>query len=170
MNRFFDYSDLPRIILEAVVIFCFGTLVGLTLQHQLVSDLLSGKLTAPAVSKSATSPEPASYPQPLPFAELQPQLQQGALLLDARIDELYREGHIPGSLSRPLAEVDRWLPRFRQHYPLNTPIITYCNGYGCPDSFDLAVRLLEQGYEKVMVFEGGFPEWRDAGLPVQTEE
>jgi rhodanese-related sulfurtransferase len=45
-------------------------------------------------------------------------------------------------------------------------LVIYCNGYGCPDSFDLGLRLIEAGYRDVRVFEGGLPEWRDAGLPV----
>jgi rhodanese-related sulfurtransferase len=51
--------------------------------------------------------------------------------------------------------------------PEDRPLITYCNGYGCPDSYDLAVLLLEAGYRRVWVFEGGFPAWRDAGLPAK---
>jgi rhodanese-related sulfurtransferase len=47
--------------------------------------------------------------------------------------------------------------------------VTYCSGFGCPDSFDLGMRLIETGYRDVRVFEGGYPEWRDAGLAVAGE-
>jgi len=48
-------------------------------------------------------------------------------------------------------------------------LMLYCSGFGCPDSFDLGERLLAEGYLDVRVYEGGFPEWRDAGLPVEKE-
>jgi 3-mercaptopyruvate sulfurtransferase SseA len=31
------------------------------------------------------------------------------------------------------------------------------------------MRLIETGYRDVRVFEGGYPEWRDAGLAVAGE-
>ena len=44
--------------------------------------------------------------------------------------------------------------------------IIYCNGYECSLSLDLADYLYnEKLFEKVLVFEGGWPEWRDAGYP-----
>jgi 3-mercaptopyruvate sulfurtransferase SseA len=49
-------------------------------------------------------------------------------------------------------------------------LVLYCSGYGCPDSFDLGIILLAEGYRDVRVFEGGFPEWADAGLPVERGE
>jgi len=45
-------------------------------------------------------------------------------------------------------------------------LILYCTGFGCPDSFDLGVILLQQGYQEVRVYEGGYPEWRDQGRPI----
>jgi rhodanese-related sulfurtransferase len=33
---------------------------------------------------------------------------------------------------------------------------------------DLAKLLMQAGYTAVYVYEGGFPEWRDAGYPVAT--
>jgi len=168
MNKFLDYSDLPRIIVEAIVILSFSVLVGLSLHHQLVRDVLDGKLTtAPTPPAARDDGEAMRYPEPVDLQTVQALSTADALLVDARISELYREGHLPKSISLPLDEVDSLLPGFRDLHPVDTPLITYCNGYGCPDSFDLAVRLLKTGYHKVMVFEGGYPEWESAGLPVE---
>jgi rhodanese-related sulfurtransferase len=167
MNRFFDYSDLLRILLEAVVIVCFSTLVGLSIHFQLVRDVLTGQLVVPPTSRAADSElAPSSYPEPVDLQTVRDNAAAGALLVDARIEELYLEGHLAGSVSLPLDEIDSRLPEFRRLHPPQTPLIVYCNGYGCPDSFDLAVRLLQAGYLKVMVFEGGYPEWQAAGLPI----
>jgi rhodanese-related sulfurtransferase len=168
MNSFLDYSELPRIILEAVVILCFSILVGLSINFQLVRDVLTGKLVAPATSPSAASGLlPVSYPEPVDLQTVRKKAAAGTLLVDARIEELYLEGHLAGSVSLPLGEIDSRLPVFQQQYPPRTPLIIYCNGYGCPDSFDLGVRLLSAGYLKVMVYEGGYPEWQAAGQPIE---
>ncbi len=60
------------------------------------------------------------------------------------------------------------MPEFQRTIPAGRTLITFCSGYGCPDSFDLAVLLQQAGYRDVRVFEGGFPQWRDAGLPVEA--
>ncbi len=101
--------------------------------------------------------------------EVQQVLAEGAMLIDARSPELYLDGHIAGAVSLPLLEIDSVLPAFLGQVPKDRVMITYCSGFGCPDSFDLGLLLLENGYRDVRVFEGGYPEWRDAGLPV-TEQ
>jgi len=168
MNKLFDYSDLPRILIEAGIILAVGVLLGLTLHADLVGRVLRGEVARPA--PAATRPAAEHYPEPVDLKTVQQQLAAGAQLVDARISELHREGHLPGSVSLPLDEYPARRDAFRSQVPANRPLITYCNGYGCPDSYDLAVRLLADGYTRVMVFEGGFPEWQDAGLPVVTGE
>ena len=32
----------------------------------------------------------------------------------------------------------------------------------------LAILLLAEGYQDVSIFEGGYPQWRDADKPVET--
>ena len=141
-----------------------GVLIGLSVNYRLVLDAFAGRIEPPAQAASGAR---QSTPVPIDLAGVKAERQNGALLVDARIPELYAEGHLPGAVSLPLAEFDRQLPAFREQVPEDRPLITYCNGYGCPDSYDLAVQLLEAGYRRVWVFEGGFPAWQDAGLPVQ---
>ncbi len=108
-----------------------------------------------------------NYPAPALLAEVRTLLAAGALAVDARAPELYGAGHLPGAFSLPLADLDAELSGFRQQVPADRVVVTYCSGYGCPDSFDLALRLVQAGYRRVRVFEGGFPQWQDAGLPVE---
>lgn len=93
--------------------------------------------------------------------------QQGALLVDARSLEDYGQGHLPTAVSLPLEDVEQRLPGFKGEVAVERPLIVYCNGYACPDSFDLAILLLKEGFADVSVFEGGYPEWQDAGLPIE---
>jgi rhodanese-related sulfurtransferase/DNA-binding MarR family transcriptional regulator len=85
------------------------------------------------------------------------------VLLDVRPEPEYRAGHIAGARSAPLAELSSLLavlPRRRQ-------IVAYCRGPYCVYADD-AVRLLRARGLKARRLEVGFPEWRRAGLPVET--
>jgi rhodanese-related sulfurtransferase len=159
--------ELRRILLEACVILILGMVVGLSFNYRLVLDVFSGRLVAPA-PQSADQPS-ERYPVPVDLRGLQQQLGQGAILVDARAFDIYAEGHLQGARSLPLGEFAERLAEFRAAVPLESTLILYCSGYGCPDSFDLGMLLLKEGYQDVQVFEGGFPEWRDAGLPVEKE-
>lgn len=158
-------KPLQRILLDAVMIAALGATIGLAVNHRLVADAFAGRLAAPAPLTAAPAGA-AKLPQPVLLAEVRDLAGSGAVLVDARDGVPYAEGHLPGALSLPLGEVEARLAGFRQQAGVEKTLVVYCNGYGCPDSFDLGVRLLKEGYRDVRVFEGGFPEWRDAGLPV----
>ena len=147
---------------QAVLIALLGVLAGLAINHRLVLDAFSGRLAAAPPVSAPT----ARLPQPALLAEVRELVAAGALPVDARDATLYADGHLPGAYSLALGEVDTGLDGFRRSVDVGRTLVVYCNGYGCPDSFDLGVRLLEAGYRDVRVFEGGFPEWRDAGLAV----
>jgi rhodanese-related sulfurtransferase len=157
--------DNKRIFLEACVLVAFGALFGLTMHYQLVIDAFSGRLVPPTVAvQNETAPQ--ALPMPVLLDEVQQLRDTGALLVDARSPELYAAGHIEGAVSLPLITVDSALDDFLAEFDKDRVMIVYCSGFGCPDSFDLGVFLIEAGYTDVRVFEGGFPEWRDRGLPV----
>jgi rhodanese-related sulfurtransferase len=162
------FDDLKRICLEACVLIAFGALFGLTLNHQLVMDAFSGRLVPP--QRPALEEKGAlTLPVPVLIEEVQHLVSSGGLVVDARSPEIFAMGHIDGAVSLPVDELDSALPQFLDHVSRDRVIITYCSGFGCPDSFDLGVRLIEAGFLDVRVFEGGYPEWRDAGLPVSGE-
>jgi rhodanese-related sulfurtransferase len=85
------------------------------------------------------------------------------VVLDVRPEEEYRAGHIPGALSVPVDALEAAL----QTLPKDREIVAYCRGPYCVFS-DEAVKLLEaRGYRARRLMEG-FPEWRAAGLPVES--
>ncbi len=157
-------AEFQRIVLEAVIIAALGAALGLSFHYRLIVDAFA----AGGPAATAATPVHERYPVPVALAEVQTLLAGGALAVDARIPELYREGHLPAAVSLPLAESEALLPTFRKNVAASRTLIAYCSGYGCPDSFDLAVLLLRAGYLDVRVFEGGLPQWRDAGLPVEA--
>jgi len=85
-----------------------------------------------------------------------------ALLMDARPRSKYLAGTIPGSLYMHDAEIDK----LRGRLPIDkmTPIITFCEGYDCAKSHNLARKLEALGYTKISVFAAGYPGWKEAGL------
>jgi rhodanese-related sulfurtransferase len=96
--------------------------------------------------------------------ELRRRLARGdVVVLDVRPEPEYEAGHIPGAQSVPLdalASLAPKLPRRRQ-------IVAYCRGPYCVYADD-AVRALRARGLKARRLDVGFPEWRRAGLPVET--
>ena len=96
--------------------------------------------------------------------ELQERLARGdVVVLDVRPEPEYRAGHIPGSRSVPLAALASLAPTL----PRRRQIVAYCRGPYCVYADD-AVRLLRARGLKARRLDVGFPEWRRAGLPVET--
>jgi rhodanese-related sulfurtransferase len=97
-------------------------------------------------------------------SELVDRLARGSVVvLDVRPKSEFRAGHIAGARSAPLAvldEVASTLPRRRE-------IIAYCRGPYCVYADD-AVRLLRGRGLDARRLDVGYPEWRRAGLPVET--
>lgn len=163
-----------RILLEALILTAFALAVGLSINYPLVMNAFSGKtVAAPAKQQQSveTSVTDSGGMQVLPglveLDEIDEMLADGALLVDARHIDDYKAGHLEGAISLPLGEFKSLLNNFSQQVPKDRELILYCNGFGCPDSFDLGTLLIAAGYQQVLVYEGGFPEWRDAGRPLQ---
>lgn len=154
----------------AALIVLLAVVIGLSVHWPMLGKVFRGESlsTAPAALQSSDSATASvTVPEPVDLADIRPMVDAGALLIDARHRDDYSEGHLPGALSLPLGEISLLLADFTQQVPLSTPLILYCSGFDCPDSFDLALQLIEAGYTRVSVFEGGVPQWRDAGLPLE---
>ena len=96
--------------------------------------------------------------------ELQKRLARGdVVVLDVRPEPEYRAGHIPGAQSVPLDALALLAPKL----PRRRQIVAYCRGPYCVYADD-AVRLLQARGFKARRLDVGFPEWRRAGLPVET--
>lgn len=85
-----------------------------------------------------------------------------AVLMDARPYAKYMAGTIPGALYMSDEEVDKLKGRLPADKM--TPIVAFCEGYSCAKSHNLAKKLQEFGYQKMSVYAGGYPEWKEAGL------
>jgi rhodanese-related sulfurtransferase/predicted transcriptional regulator len=84
-------------------------------------------------------------------------------VLDVRPDDEFALGHLPGALNIPLAELERRLGEL----PKGREVIAYCRGPYCVLSFEAVAALRNLGY-RVRRLEDGYPEWKAAGLPVES--
>jgi rhodanese-related sulfurtransferase/DNA-binding transcriptional ArsR family regulator len=100
----------------------------------------------------------------LSAAELEQRLARDqVVLLDVRPEPEYRAGHIAGARSAPLDELPFLLPKL----PRRREVVAYCRGPYCVYADD-AVRLLRARGVRARRLDVGYPEWRRAGLPVET--
>ncbi len=83
------------------------------------------------------------------------------VILDVRPAEEFFAGHIAGAVSVPLPELERRIGEL----PRNKKIIAYCRGPYCVLAAE-AVRALRRRGREAARLRDGYPEWRDAGLPV----
>ena len=89
------------------------------------------------------------------------------VFLDARRTAAYREGHV--GRARPFSvwesDVDDKVRAFfaEGHEP-SAPIVVYCSGGDCEDSHMLAQKLFLAGFDNVLVYKDGFPDWQKRGL------
>ena len=90
-----------------------------------------------------------------------------ALFVDARSQNDYDNGHIPGAVSLPVGRFEERIESFLNRYPAEQPIVTYCSGRTCEDSHNLAQFLSDVGFTNVRVFIDGFPGWEAEGYPIE---
>ena len=102
--------------------------------------------------------------EPLRGAELAARLRSGTvLLLDVQPEEELQAGHIAGAVSVPLDRLAKELRRL----PRDREIVAYCRGPYCVLA-DRAVEILRAKGRQARRFADGFPEWRAAGLSVES--
>ncbi len=171
MSSFHLDTTFKRILLEALILVTVALAIGLSVNYQMVMNAFNRKAIIQAKPPVAT-PDVAGpvvaqrLPNPVELDEIEDMLAEGALLVDARNIDDYKAGHLEGAISLPLGEINTKIDSFRQRVNKEQALILYCNGFGCPDSFELGKILLAAGYQDVSVYEGGYPEWRDQGRAV----
>src|SRR3982074_2153976 len=99
------------------------------------------------------------------IAELRRLVDEGTvILLDVRPELEYRQGHIAGARSIPVAELERRLAEL----PRDREVVADCRGPYCVYSGEAGQLLQRNGFQ-VRRFAEGSPEWRAAGLAVATK-
>lgn len=91
------------------------------------------------------------------------------LFLDARAKVEYDQAHIPGAIPMPVGEFDKYFDQYKDKIKKAKFLITYCHGVGCQLSNKVAQKLHdEKGFKNVGSFFGGWPQWQQHNMPVET--
>jgi rhodanese-related sulfurtransferase/DNA-binding transcriptional ArsR family regulator len=99
--------------------------------------------------------------EPVSRKELFRRMRDGLVtLIDARPEEEFAAGHLPGAINLPLSELKRRL----RELPRDQEIVAYCRGPYCVLSYEAVAELRKRGF-KAFRLEDGYPEWKAAGLP-----
>ena len=86
-------------------------------------------------------------------------------VLDVRPVEEYRAAHIPGAVSVPLKQLEKYLDRLSK----GREIVAYCRGPYCVLAPEAVKLLRARGYRAIALGDG-VGEWRARGLPVAAGE
>ncbi|NQV21303.1 MAG: metalloregulator ArsR/SmtB family transcription factor [Rhodospirillales bacterium] len=104
--------------------------------------------------------------EPVSREELLRRAKDGLVtVLDVRPPGEYSAGHLPGAINLPLKDLEKHLGEI----PREREVIAYCRGPYCVLAFE-AVALLRAKGLKARRLEDGYPEWKAAGLPLETVE
>lgn len=102
--------------------------------------------------------------EPVPAQELLQRARDGLVtVLDVRPPEEFAAGHLPGAVNIPLNELES---RLTDLDPARE-VVAYCRGPHCVLAFDAVARLRQQGLQAKRL-QDGYPEWKAAGLPVES--
>ncbi len=103
---------------------------------------------------------------------IDPRYQQGLVIfIDARNDQHFHDGHIPGAWQLDHYHAEKYLPTVMPLCLNAEQIVVYCNGGDCEDSEFAAMTLRDTGVpaQKLFVFTGGITEWTNQ-MPVEVGE
>ncbi|HET6533316.1 MAG TPA: rhodanese-like domain-containing protein [Actinoplanes sp.] len=85
------------------------------------------------------------------------------VLVDARSIHAWKQGHIPGAIHVPHADIAR------SDFDPDVPVVTYCWGPGCNGATRAALALARKGVPvKEMI--GGVEYWIREGFPLRTAD
>ena len=102
--------------------------------------------------------------EPISRNELRRRLKDDVVtLLDVRPADEFAAGHLPQALNIQLRD----LPRRLRELPRDHAVVAYCRGTYCVLALEAVALLRRRGFTALRL-EEGFPEWRAAGLPVET--
>lgn len=102
--------------------------------------------------------------EPVSRTELARRMKQGLVtVLDVRPEDEFALGHLPGARNIPVSRLKRRLAKLDR----KIEVVAYCRGPYCVMSFEAVAQLRKLGF-KARRLEDGLPEWKAAGLPIET--
>ncbi len=123
-------------------------------------------------SQAAGNDSTASAPlKTVTFEQMMVELlgHEGVVVVDARDEATWEQGHIPGALNLDAEQAERdpsLVDKVLGDVPRNAILVVYCSGGQCDLSRRLGELLRKRGWQHVLLYEGGWSEWQEEGGPV----
>jgi len=89
--------------------------------------------------------------------------KKGLVIVNVLDKEYFDDSHIKGSINIPFVQVKQDTPNIVDK---DAEVVMYCSNYMCSASGTARKQLLDLGYKKVYVYEGGTAEWLQKGYPI----
>lgn len=81
-------------------------------------------------------------------------------IVDARKAPAFEAGHLPGAINIDPDASEEMVARAMRDVPKDRRVIVYCQLLGCPYSEIIAQRLMTVGYSNLVLYRGGWDEWK----------
>jgi rhodanese-related sulfurtransferase len=187
--------EIPRTITECVLVAAVGLLVGLVGNAANRDGLSLTRDFSKPIQRAASRTVPEDQPgrrsdeadsaltrivasglQPITFDDVvatfraQEYKDQTYIFVDARSEDHYTEGHIPGAFPLDPYHIERTIDQVRPACEWAQKVVVYCGGGECQDSEDTALALRDEyevPAEKLFVYVGGMTEWIDKGMVIE---
>jgi len=119
------------------------------------------------------------YPAPLPvhieseisLDDFLAAIDHGAVVIDARAEDKYRNGHIPGAHNLPAHSIHENLGRIYEWATPEMLVVVYCAGGidECDESRTVFDALKENGFVNLRLYLGGWKEWTQKNMRISEE-
>ena len=129
-----------------------------------ISLIAQGLKKIDNIDELANSNEPSGIVE-IDIAIAKDLYEQGTLFIDARTEEYFNEGHIPGAICSD--ELDELIDKISSFDNLEKAFVVYCSDDDCGSSEELSYQLYDQGFESIYLFKGGWKQWLENNLPAK---
>jgi len=91
---------------------------------------------------------------------------QGVTFIDVRRDSDFSQSHISWAIHLDL-KLSLMEATLLEVVRKSQPVVFYCNGELCQRSAIASEKAVQWGWTKVFYYRGGFPDWKNANLPLE---
>lgn len=158
MAKFVKKGSLLTLLKRCAIIIAIALITGLTVNHVQIGALWR-HVEVHLVKNYAPLPVELDF-------VLQWQ-QQGKLIVDARSQDNYADGHIARAHSVPVAD-QLQLQAVVDCCIEGGQVLVYCSSTSCVDSFIVGEALFVAGFNQIYLYEAGFAGWQGANQPVSS--
>lgn len=127
-----------------------------------------GLLARPVGAKGVQQAHAGSFIPRISAEAARKLLDEDAVVLDARLTRDYEHGHLEGAISLPIDTNDAVWEATVRTIPRGRPIVAYCQSAGCKYAEKVSLKLLDEGFDDIVIFKGGWVEWeKEYGRPTE---